>query len=111
MRQIKRFLGGPFWFVLAFLFSVGFSVVRNGLSQNFAILSQAKNHSIDDQRNIYKTFDSEDQNDQGIPVDPFDLMKRLKQAGEMNDATSPSDAIDEALNAFIESEYENVPIE
>ena len=52
----------------------------------------------------------EDQNDQGLPIDPFDLMNRLKQAGAMNNATTPSDALDEALNAFDESEYENVPI-
>ena len=46
-----------------------------------------------------------------MPIDPFTLMNRLKQAGAMNDATTPSDALDEALNAFDQSEYTNVPIE
>ena len=68
-------------------------------------ISEIKNYSTDEKRDIYSTFDSEDQIDQGLPIDPFDLMNRLKQAGAMNDATTPSDALDEALNAFDESEY------
>ena len=71
-------------------------------------ISEVKNYSTDETRDIYSTFDSEDQIDQGLPLDPFDLMNRLKQAGAMNNATTPSDALDEALNAFDLSEYENV---
>ena len=71
-----------------------------------------KNYSTDDKRDIYSTFDTEDQIDQGLPIDPFDLMNRLKQAEAMDDATTPSDALDEALNAFDQSKYENdVPTE
>ena len=74
-------------------------------------ISEVKNYSIDEKRDIYSTFDTEDQIDEGLPIDPFDLMNRLKQAGAMNNATSPSDALDEALNAFDQSGYENVPNE
>ena len=74
-------------------------------------ISEVRNYSTDEKRDIFSTFDTEEQNDQGLPIDPFDLMNRLKQAGAMKDATSPSDALDEALNAFDQSEYENVPIE
>ena len=74
-------------------------------------ISEVKNYSTDEKRDIYSTFDTEDQIDQGLPIDPFDLMNRLKQAGAMNDATTPSDALDEALNAFDQSEYGNVPNE
>ena len=74
-------------------------------------ISEVKNYSTDEKRDIYSTFDAEDQKDQGMPIDPFTLMNRLKQAGAMNDATTPSDALDEALNAFDQSEYTNVPIE
>ena len=49
--------------------------------------------------------EKKDQNNQGFPLDPFDLMNRIKKAGAMEDATTPSDALDEALNAFDESEY------
>ena len=74
-------------------------------------ISEVKNYSTDEKRDIYSTFDTEDQIDQGLPIDPFDLMNRLKQAGAMNNATTPSDALDEALNAFDQSNYENVPNE
>ena len=74
-------------------------------------ISEVQSYSIDEKRDIYSTFDTEDQIDQGLPIDPFDLMNRLKQAGAMNNATTPSDALDEALNAFDQSEYENVPNE
>jgi len=74
-------------------------------------LSELKVYSTDEKRDIYSTFDAEDQIDQGLPIDPFDLMNRLKKAGAMNNATTPSDALDEALNAFDQSEYENIPNE
>ncbi len=74
-------------------------------------ISELKNYSTYEKRDIFNTFDSEDQIDQGLPLDPFDLMNRLNQAGAMDNATTPSDALDEALNAFDQSEYENVPNE
>jgi len=74
-------------------------------------ISELKNYSTDEKRDIYSTFDTEDQIDQGLPIDPFDLMNRLKQAGAMNNATTPSDALDAALNAFDQSEDENIPNE
>ena len=84
---------------------------REGLfSSRNARVAEIKNYSIDGNRDIYSTFDSEDKKDQGLPIDPFNLMNRLRQAGAMNNATTPSDALDEALNAFDESQYKNVPI-
>ena len=77
-------------------------------SSRITKLSELKNYSTDEQRDIYSTFDTEDQIDQGLPIDPFDLMNRLKQADAMNNATTPSDALDEALNAFDQSNHENV---
>ena len=74
-------------------------------------LAEVNKYSTDEKRDIYSTFDTEDQINQGLPIDPFDLMNRLKQAGAMDDATTPSDALDEALKAFDQSAYENVPNE
>ena len=68
-------------------------------------ISEVKNFSTDQKRDIYSTFDSENQIDKGLPIDPFDLMNRLKQVEAMNGATTPSDALDEALNAFDQSDY------
>ena len=80
-------------------------------SSRITKLSELKNYSTDEQRDIYSTFDTEDQVEQGLPIDPFDLMNRLRKAGAMNNATTPSDALDEALNAFDQSQYENLPNE
>ena len=74
-------------------------------SSKITKISEVKNYSIDEKRDIYNTFDAESQIDQGLPIDPFDLMNRLKQAEAMDDATTPSDALDEALKSFDESEY------
>tara|TARA_B100000700_G_scaffold196405_1_gene216192 strand:+ start:1113 stop:1439 length:327 start_codon:yes stop_codon:yes gene_type:complete len=105
-----RFFAGKLWMIFFFLFLIVFESSRGVLFFRSIKVAEVRNYSIDKERDIYNTFDSEDQNDQGIPVDPFDLMNRLKQAGAMNDATTPSDALDEALNAFDESEYKIVPI-
>ena len=80
-------------------------------SSKITKISEVKNYSIDEKRDIYNTFDAESQIDQGLPIDPFDLMNRLKQAEAMDDATTPSDALDEALKAFDQSQYGNVPNE
>ena len=110
MSPTARFIGGQF--LLASLFFNPF-VITNGrgfFHSRHTKIAEVKNYATDEKRDIYSTFDAEDQNEQGLPIDPFDLMNRLKQAGAMNDATTPSDALDEALNAFNESEYINVPI-
>ena len=68
-------------------------------------LEEVNSDSTDEKRDILKTFDTKDQNNQGFPIDPFDLMNQIKKIGAMTDATTPSDALDEALNAFDESAY------
>ena len=111
LNQTARFIHGQL--LLAFFFLTPI-IVTNGRvfsSSGRVKIAEVKNYSIDNDRDIYSSFDIEDQKDQGLPIDPIDLMNRLKQAGSMNNATTPSDALDEALNAFDQSEYENVPIE
>ena len=111
MNQTARFINGQLLLVLSFLIPiliVGGQVIS---SSRRIRISEVKNYSTDEKRDIYSTFDAEDQIDQALPIEPFDLMNRLKQAGAMNNATTPSDALDEALNAFDQSEYENVPNE
>ena len=111
MNQIACFINAQLLLVLTCLtpiFILGGQVISSSRSIR---ISEAKNYSNDEKRDIYSTFDTEDQIDQGLPIDPFDLMNRLKQAGAMKNATTASDALDEALNAFDQSEFENVPIE
>ena len=112
MSQTARFINVQLLLAFTCLAPILVSVGQVFSSTSRTIrISELKNYSTDEKKDIYSTFDTEDQIDQGLPIDPFDLMNRLKQAGAMNNATTPSDALDEALNAFDQSEYENVPNE
>jgi len=39
-----------------------------------------------------------------LPTNPFELVEMLRRANSMNDATKPSDAIDDALKLFNKNE-------
>ena len=105
--QTTRFINGQLFLALTCLTPILIMAGQVFSSSRTIRISELKNYSTDEKRDIFNTFDSEDQIDQGLPIDPFDLMNRLKQADAMNNATTPSDALDEALNAFDKSEYEN----
>ena len=111
MNQIARFFHGQLILVFACLAPILITAVQIIFSPRITKVSEVKNYSNDEKRDIYSTFDAEDKVDQGLPIDPFDLMNRLKQVGAMNNATTPSDALDEALNAFDQSQHENLPNE
>ena len=36
----------------------------------------------------------------GLPTNPFELVEMIRRANSLNDATNPSDAIDDALKSF-----------
>ena len=39
-------------------------------------------------------------NSSDLPTNPFEIVEMLRRANSMNDATKPSDAIDDALELF-----------
>ena len=39
-------------------------------------------------------------NSSDLPTNPFEIVEMLRRANSMNDATQPSDAIDDALKSF-----------
>ena len=41
-----------------------------------------------------------DEKDSALPTNPFELVEMIRQNNSLNDATNPSDAIDDALNSF-----------
>ena len=41
-----------------------------------------------------------DQDSSGLPTNPFEIVEMIRRQNSMNDATDPSDAIDDALNSF-----------
>ena len=45
-------------------------------------------------------FTKSETNSSDLPTNPFEIVEMLRRANSMNDATKPSDAIDDALNLF-----------
>ena len=41
-----------------------------------------------------------DENSSGIPTNPFEIVEMIRRHNSLNDATNPSDAIDDALRSF-----------
>ena len=41
-----------------------------------------------------------DENSSAIPNNPFEIVEMIRRQNSMNDATNPSDAIDDALESF-----------
>ena len=41
-----------------------------------------------------------DTNSSDLPTNPFEIVEMIRRANSMNDATNPSDAIDDALKLF-----------
>ena len=41
-----------------------------------------------------------DTNSSNLPTNPFEIVEMLRRANSLNDATKPSDAIDDALKLF-----------
>ena len=39
-------------------------------------------------------------NSSGLPTNPFELVEMIRRQNSLNDATDPSDAIDDALKSF-----------
>ena len=39
-------------------------------------------------------------NNSDLPTNPFEIVEMIRRANSMNDATNPSDAIDDALKSF-----------
>ena len=45
-----------------------------------------------------------DKDSSAIPTNPFEIVEMIRRANSMNDATKPSDAIDDALKLFNKTE-------
>ena len=49
-----------------------------------------------------------DENSSAIPTNPFEIVEMFRRYNSMNDATDPSDAIDDALKSFNSLEEEEI---
>ena len=50
------------------------------------------------------TSTKKDEDSSAIPTNPFEIVEMIRRRNSLNDATKPSDAIDDALESFNSSE-------
>ena len=77
--------------VALFFYSLGF--VYNNL-----VFSSQENYF--EEIELYNNTQDELESNKSIPTNPFEMVDMLRRANSMNDATNPSDAIDEAIKTF-----------
>ena len=78
--------------VALFFYSLGFFY-------NDLVFSSQENYFEEIELNNNNTQDGSESY-KSIPSNPFEIVDMLRKANSMNDATSPSDAIDEAIKTF-----------
>ena len=49
---------------------------------------------------INRNINLEDENNRDFPTNPFEIVDRIMRSSSMDDATKPSEAIDEAIKSF-----------
>ena len=64
---------------------------------------------LDKERDIHSSFD--ESNDSFFPSNPIELMNVLRSLESANDGTSPSDAIDAAIEAFENQDQSDSPLD
>ena len=72
------------------------------ISQNFLVNYKSfsqENYNLNELE-INRTINLDDEDDLDLPTNPFEIIDRIRRANSMNDATNPSDAIDEAIKSF-----------
>ena len=95
----KNFLNRKNIFLLSlFFYSLGFFY-------NDLVFSSQENYleEIELNNNTQDGFEI----NSSIPTNPFEIVDMLRKANSMNDATSPSDAIDEAIRTFDDLKLNN----
>ena len=80
------------------LFIVALYLYSLGFFYNDLVISSQENYfdEIELNNNTQDGFESK----KSIPTNPLDFVDMLRKANSMNDATSPSDAVDEAIKTF-----------
>ncbi len=74
---------------------------------NFKLTSLTAEESFLDEIKIDSSTKLET-NSSDLPSNPFEIVEMLRRANSMNDATKPSDAIDDALKSFSKIEEKNL---
>ena len=82
---------------LSEIFVLFFALINIQSNQLRAEESYSKEIEIDNSTKF-------DENNSKLPTNPFEIVDMIRRANSMNDATNPSDAIDDALKSFNNTE-------
>ncbi len=78
-------------FLICFLLAPNSLIIHQALSQESYKLNEIE---------INRTTNLEEEDNLDFITNPFELVDRLRRVSGMNDATKPSEAIDEAIKSF-----------
>tara|TARA_Y100001968_G_scaffold333382_1_gene395864 strand:- start:3215 stop:3493 length:279 start_codon:yes stop_codon:yes gene_type:complete len=67
----------------------------------------AEDFSLTPERDVFESLGPEKKQDSFLPTTPMELMQTLQGSSAMDGATSPKDALDEALQLFNYQDLEN----
>ena len=72
------------------------------INQYFFISFQsiAQENYLLDEMEIDRNSNLDEADNVGFPTNPFEIVDRIRRANSMNNATKPSDAIDDAIKSF-----------
>ena len=77
--------------IALFLYSFGFFY-------NDLFVSSQENYF--EEIELYNNTQDGLESNKSLPTNPFEIVDMLRKANSMNDATSPTDAVDEAIKTF-----------
>ena len=89
-KQSRSTINKPVYLLSLIIFSNSF-IISHLLAQENSKLNEIE---------INRSINYEDEEKLDIPTNPFEIVDMLRRANSMNDATKPSDAIDEAIKSF-----------
>ena len=89
-KQSKNIFNKYKYFVFLFISPISFMSYQSIAQESYKLndMEINRSNSLDEENN----FD--------FPTNPFEIVDRLRKANSMNDATKPSEAIDNALKSF-----------
>ena len=78
-------------YMICFLLAPNFFLIHQAFSEESYKLNEIE---------INRTTNLEEEDNLDFITNPFEIVDRLRRANSMNDATTPSDAIDDAIKSF-----------
>ena len=96
-KQTKGKINKFFYLICLFISQIYFANCRSFAQESYKL----------NEIEIDRTTNLEDEDNLDFPSNPFEIVDMIRRANSMNDATKPSDAIDEALKSFDMIKEEN----